>query len=68
MWGPYSPSGYPYEEEEVWAPQIAGWCKASVVCSHYVSEMACSELYVCVPIDLAVLFLGPGGTCGYRHF
>lgn len=26
MWGPYSPSGYPYEEEEVWAPQIAGQC------------------------------------------
>ncbi|MBZ3887081.1 Dual specificity protein phosphatase CDC14A [Sciurus carolinensis] len=22
MWGPYSPGGYPYEEEEVWAPQI----------------------------------------------
>lgn len=27
MWDPCSPGGYPYEEEEVWAPQITGQCE-----------------------------------------
>lgn len=65
MWGPYSPGGYPYEEEGAWALQIAGERGVSVLWPQGVSEMTRSGRHV--PVDLAASFRGPWGMGGYGH-
>ncbi|XP_045657623.1 dual specificity protein phosphatase CDC14A isoform X4 [Ursus americanus] len=68
MWGPYSPSGYPYEEEEVWAPQIADRLyfatlrnrPKSTVNTHYFSideELVYENFYADFgPLNLAMVY------------
>ncbi|XP_045059723.1 dual specificity protein phosphatase CDC14A isoform X2 [Desmodus rotundus] len=68
MWGPCSPSGYPYEEEEVWAPQIADRLyfatlrnrPKSTVNTHYFSideELVYENFYADFgPLNLAMLY------------
>lgn len=67
MWGPYSASGYPYEEEEVWAPQIAGWYEASVPWVPVSLSMTRFEKYVCVYSRISLVCFEILEVCGKGH-